>query len=221
MPPSHRALAGADKTCRTAARPLVFGISDPISRTVYAQTANGDDASKQVLFLALLLDSALHRVTARRIASTCLKYGFTRKPISTPRLHISLVGLGVYSEPLATEISRIAATVRFPPLDITLDNALSYRNRDPHPFVLTSEDGLETVRAFYQVLNARLSAEGFVSRKSSFNPHMTLLWDSKLVPKHDLRHPLKWTAREFVLVRSYQGQSRYDIIGRWPLVEAS
>ena len=185
---------------------------------MYSGAGNFGYDSGQILFLAILLDSSLYQVATGRIQRTCREYGFTRQPISADRFHITLKVLGAYSEPLATEISEIAASVRFPAFDIRLDKALSYRNRNPHPFVLTSDAGLDPVRAFYQVLDERLTAGGFASAgKHSFNPHMTLIWDPKMVPVHNLMHPLKWTAQDFALVRSYQGQSRYDIVERWPL----
>jgi 2'-5' RNA ligase len=170
--------------------------------------------------LALLLDPGLHQTATNRIRSTCQKYGFTGTPYAAGRLHLSLLGFGEHHEELAAAVSQVAATIRFPPFEVRLDKALSFRHHPPRcPFVLTSEQGVNEVRVFFQVLHKRFYGDVPGSTKSSaFIPHLTLLWDQKMIPSHALERPLSWTAHDFVLVRSYQGESRYDILGRWPLL---
>ena len=51
---------------------------------------------------------------------------------------------------------------------------------------------------------------------TGFRPHMTLIWASRRVDEYPIV-PIRWTVREFVLVRSHVGQSRHEYIGRWPL----
>jgi len=51
---------------------------------------------------------------------------------------------------------------------------------------------------------------------SSFTPHVTLLYDGRVVTER-LVEPIRWTVREFVLVRSLLGKTRHIVIGRWPL----
>ncbi|ENZ93527.1 2'-5' RNA ligase [Xanthomonas fragariae LMG 25863] len=45
---------------------------------------------------------------------------------------------------------------------------------------------------------------------------MTLLYCNQSLPQRR-RDALAWTVREFALVRSFLGQSRYQIQGRWLL----
>ena len=178
---------------------------------------------REKLFLALLLDPGLYRTAANRIRSPCQKYGFTGTPYAAERLHLSLLDFGDYHADLAAVVTQVAATVRFHPFEIRLDTAMSFSHRPPRcPYVLTSEHGVNQVRAFFWVLHERFCGDVTASARSSgFVPHLTLVWDEKMIPAHALERPLSWTARDFVLVRSYQGESRYDILGRWPLLAAA
>jgi 2'-5' RNA ligase len=45
---------------------------------------------------------------------------------------------------------------------------------------------------------------------------MTLLYDSRYVEARDVP-PLEWPAKDFVLIRSFIGKSRYEMLGRWAL----
>lgn len=170
---------------------------------------------REPLFLAILLDPTMFPVVAKRVGLTCQAHGLTQRPIEPRRLHISLLGFGNYTKRLADDIGEVAALIRFAPIKITLDEAMSFfiRGRRKHPFVLTSARGLDDVRTFFQTLGALFCGPKF---NPTFNPHMTLVWDPKVIPKYTLTKPLSWTAHEFVLVRSYYGKSSHEIVGRWP-----
>ncbi len=171
------------------------------------------------LFLGLLLDEALFRTVTRRVQLSCQKHGLTGKPIAPERLHVSLLSF----DPSDEEVQRIqagAGAFRFPPFELTFDVALSFRNRRATcPFVLTCEHK-GSVHAFHAAVHAWFSEGGEKSKKPSFTPHMTLVWDQKMIPKYVLERPLSWTVRDFALIRSHVGKSRYDILGRWPLLES-
>ena len=47
-------------------------------------------------------------------------------------------------------------------------------------------------------------------------PHLTVGYHPQMVERTEIE-PIRWTAREFALVRSHVGQSRYDILKRWAL----
>src|SRR3954468_3515051 len=105
----------------------LFGISDSTPRALDTRIDEDGGTSNQVLFLGLFLDPPRYHMMARRNALTCQKHSFRGPPIPPSRLHISLHGFGRYSPRRATLISRIAETIHFPPLEITLDKALSYQ----------------------------------------------------------------------------------------------
>ncbi len=176
------------------------------------RAGGGLKVNNENLFLALLLDPALHEAVTRRVRLSARKHDFTGMPVAAERLHISLLNFSPYRESLATKVNAIAAAVRFPPFEITLDAAMSFRiaGRDRQPFVLTGERGVEGIRAFHRTLYDWFFGDDFIGRKPPrITPHLTLLRDRQVVPKHALERPLSWTARDFVLVRSYVGQSRY------------
>ena len=52
--------------------------------------------------------------------------------------------------------------------------------------------------------------------RSSFKPHVTLLYDDGHVPPQTSL-PIGWTVDELVLIHSLVGQSRHIVLGRWPL----
>jgi 2'-5' RNA ligase len=170
--------------------------------------------STQNLFLAVRPSPEECEQIYRRAVLTCRHRNLWGRPISADCLHISLLGFGEYSDHEAALISRVADAIRFPALEITLDRAMSFKNRDRHPFVLTSDEGVEQVRRFYEFLGTRFSDEGSSLRRKPLKPHMTLVWDRKLIDEYEVERPLRWTAREFVLVRSFQGQGRHEIVGR-------
>ena len=49
-----------------------------------------------------------------------------------------------------------------------------------------------------------------------FVPHMTLLYDTRMVAERPIE-PMRLTVRDFALVHSLVGQSRYIELARWPL----
>lgn len=176
--------------------------------------------SEENLFLALMLDPALHESVARRLERSVSVHGFTGRPRGTERLHVSLLGFGSYEERQAKRVRTIADAFCFPSFEIRFDTVMSFRNSGPHPFVLTGQQGVKGVRALYLALHDWFYGDDLEPKKPrSFTPHMTLLYDEKLVLPYTLMSPLSWMVREFVLVRSYVGHSRYDILGRWQLVE--
>lgn len=108
---------------------------------------------------------------------------------------------------------RIGLFRAFPGIDVVLDRALSFRGGDSHPFVLVGGAGLEELRSFHRTLGAALGLS-----TTRFTPHLTVLYDKKLIPEHPIM-PVMWKACEFALVHSYVRLSRYAIIGRWPLTK--
>ena len=72
---------------------------------------------------------------------------------------------------------------------------------------------MEKLRAFHRLLGAALG-----SRTTGFTPHLTVLYDKKLIPEHPIM-PVKWRVSEFALVHSYAGLGRYVIVQRWPLTD--
>lgn len=92
-----------------------------------------------------------------------------------------------------------------------------------HPFVLCASDGCELSqlenlrRGIVEALaHARLSRAQRAKLLKPFNPHMTLRYDCKLVPVHEV-DPIRWTVSRFVLVNSLLGEAVHVPLQAWPL----
>lgn len=81
----------------------------------------------------------------------------------------------------------------------------------------------ERLRELVGGMEAWLRDSGFEIDARPFAPHVTLIRKAKCVPLPDLAPPLEWRVDEFVLVRSTLASegSRYEIIGRWQLLNSN
>lgn len=145
--------------------------------------------------------------------------GLSGKPIGVDRLHVTLHDLGGCEAPPAAVIEAVrqaAATVRVPPFEVVFDRVLSFANRQrQRPFVLCCSAELPDLAAFRSTLGRAL-AEAGVWNDEMKTPHMTLLYDDRLVGERIIA-PIRWTAHEFVLVRSLRGLGRHEVVARLPL----
>ena len=149
--------------------------------------------------------------------------GLQGRPLLTDRLHITLFSLGVYGdgeryEDVIAQACRAAAMVALSPVDIVLDCLQTFqRNSSDQPLVLTGSDGVKLLLRFREELAMALIDSGlrrFV--KSSFNPHMTLLYDTRTIPPRAIA-PVRWTMTEFALVDSLRGRTMHVPLARWQL----
>jgi 2'-5' RNA ligase len=130
-------------------------------------------------------------------------------------LHITLCGIEGADEtrPGAVVGAKHAAwSVCASPFDLTLDR---YESWSPHHVMRPSESpGL---------MRLHRSLEGAVHElvpgfsPSAFAPHMTFLYGEPKAPPGFLNEPITWTVEDFVLVRSFQGETRYECLGRYRL----
>lgn len=118
----------------------------------------------------------------------------------------------------AAAASRAAASLRAEPFEINLDEIASFSGRpDKRPLVLKSTQGNQSLYAFREKLGRELTRVGLgrcVSR--GFEPHVTLAYAPTLVAAESVE-PVRWTVRDFVLIHSLLGQTRYIELGRWTL----
>ncbi len=171
------------------------------------------------LFFALRPDeSATSEIELRR-QDLCSKHGLRGKPITIDRLHITLHFLGVFPgvpRNVATLASEAAASIRVAPFEVRLDCVKSFPGKAGRPLVLGSVNRLPDLMDFQKILDHALTKVGLRNRMRTFTPHLTLLYDKHHVKESSV-DPVRWTAREFVLVRSLYSQSRHETLARWPL----
>ncbi len=72
--------------------------------------------------------------------------------------------------------------------------------------------------ALYSAIHQALADALIVGRREPIiKPHVTMLRDRRATPTEFIT-PVRWWVREFVLIDSLYGESRHEILGRWPLI---
>lgn len=178
----------------------------------------GSDIPTERLFFAVLPDP----LTAERVAELAEglrdEHGLEGHPLACERLHITLHHVGDYAglpPSLLAKMRQAAGRVRMPEFEVCFDQVGSFAGNRQNPFVLRSEYGAELLTGLHEELARCLQGVGGKT-DPRFTPHMTLLYDKRRMPIQPVQ-PLRWFVREFVLIRSFLGQSRYQLEGRWQL----
>jgi len=144
-------------------------------------------------------------------------------PISIDGLHLSLCPIGKperLRQPLESALLAAAGEVHAVGFIATLDSAMRFSAKDGQfPFVLCADTA--TTESALQLRKAIAAAQAHVglhvSGVSSFLPHVTLLQGHAVDAIEESISPIHWRVHEFVLIRSFFGHSKNEVIGRWPL----
>jgi 2'-5' RNA ligase len=144
-------------------------------------------------------------------------------PVGTDDLHLSLCPMGKperLRQPLESALLAAAGEVRAMGFVATLDSAMRFSAKDGQfPFVLCADTA--TTASALQLRKAIAAAQARVGLQvggvSSFLPHVALLQGHAVDTIEESITLIHWHVHEFVLIRSFFGQSRYEVIGRWPL----
>ena len=172
------------------------------------------------LFFAIVpdLNTALH---IERLAQRLrVEHGLKGKPLPTAHFHVTVHFIGIHDtffERVASWAQAAASTISMPAFDVAFDHAASFhRTARDRPVVLLGSDGVAALKEFHGVLGATLAKAGLNLKLSSFTPHLTLLYDKLEVTERTIE-PVRWTAREFVLIDSRVGRAQHVQLARWPL----
>jgi RNA 2',3'-cyclic 3'-phosphodiesterase len=144
-------------------------------------------------------------------------------PAGIESLHLSLCPMGRperLRQPLESALLAAAGEVRAKSFVATLDSAMRFSAKDGQfPFVLCADTATtESALQLRKAIAAAQSCVGLqVSGVSSFLPHVTLLKGNAVDAIEESITSIHWHVHEFVLIRSFFGQSRHEVIGRWPL----
>jgi RNA 2',3'-cyclic 3'-phosphodiesterase len=148
-------------------------------------------------------------------------YGLNGRLIEPERLHVSLHAIGLYDGIPNHSVERAyeaGAMVSISPFPLVFDRVVSFDNkREKRPLVLRPGYDLASLFTLHYVLGEamkRTGVGGYVT--SRFTPHMTLLYDGRVVRERPIE-PIRMDVQDFVLVHSLVGQSRYIELARWPL----
>ena len=168
------------------------------------------------LFLGICPDSRTAgelNALAHRLA---IGHELRGRAICARRLHATVhhIGDGVGVDASTVELAkRAAADVAMPPFRVEFNTVRSFRNG---AFVLCGDEGVAGLETLQQQVGRLMENAGLGKSFQDYTPHVTLLWDSHLVPEHPIT-PVGWWVRDFVLIRSLLGQSRYEFLARFPL----
>lgn len=145
------------------------------------------------------------------------------------RLHVTVAPVGKpdrLQQPLESALIAAGDAVQMHCFDVTLDSAMRFSHQAEDgrfPFVLCADaPTIQSALSLRRSLADAQYAQGLrVAGISSYLPHVALLHGRGIDRVEQRIPPISWTAREFVLVRSYFDQFRYEIVARWPLAPAA
>lgn len=145
--------------------------------------------------------------------------------VNIDRLHVTVTPIGKpdrLQQPLEGALLAAGAAVHIKSFEVTLDSAMRFSNPDGDgrfPFVLCADTPtVKSALTLRKSLAEAQYAEGLhVAGVSIYLPHVTLLHGQAIDAFEQPIPPISWQAREFVLIRSFFGQSRHEVMARWPL----
>jgi len=190
---------------------------------VHSSYAGGSAPYRQFtdrLFFAIFPDAGTAGRIARLAWELRLRHGFRSRPLAPERFHVSLHHVGDYfalpQEAVAAACAT-ASTVAAPRFKVAFNGAESFRGRpDSRPFVLRGDDGIVGLLMLQQALGAVMEEAGLGHHAGHYTPHLTLMYGDRLVADQPV-DPVDWIVREFVLVHSLLGRSRYVRLASFPL----
>jgi len=144
-------------------------------------------------------------------------------PVSAECLHLALCPVGRAEQlagPLESALLAAGEAVAAQEFSASFDLVLRLSARDGQfPLVACGDqmttDAALTVR---KAIAEAQAAHGLrVGAVSSFLPHVELMQGPAMDAIQEPVPPISWRVSEFVLVRTFFGQSRHAIVGRWRL----
>jgi tRNA(adenine34) deaminase len=173
------------------------------------------------LFFAVMPDAPAAEQIAGLAEGLRDEFSLKGRPLQLERFHITLHHLGDYAgirQDIVAAAVDAASKVEVPSFEVSLDRAGSLGGRAQRkPFVLRGGRGVADLVGLQQALGAALKTTILGSWvHANFTPHVTLLYDEKLVEEQPVA-PVHWKVREFLLIHSLLGQTQYVVLGRWRL----
>ena len=146
-----------------------------------------------------------------------------KSPVETDRLHLMLSPPGrseKLRQSLESALVAAASEVHAPCFELALDSVMRLSARDgQHPLVLCADDAstASALKLRKAIAEAQQRVGLIVPAVSLYLPHVVLLHGRSIVAIHESIPPIGWIVREFVLIRCFFGQSRYEVVRRWAL----
>jgi len=143
------------------------------------------------------------------------------RPMAPQRLHVSVKSVGVDERPMDDWAERAAAAVgrvRFPTFMLAFNRLAAFGGgREQRALVLRGDEGVLGVDLLRAAIHeALVKARLTPRRQPAFEAHVTLVRGAYDGPELFIA-PVAWWVREFVLIHSFVGETRYEVAGRFPL----
>ncbi|WP_165187471.1 2'-5' RNA ligase family protein [Caulobacter soli] len=172
------------------------------------------------LFLAIFPDPATAAEIAQRADALRAAHQLSGRPLAFERFHITLHHLGDHAgvrRDIVEMASEAAGAMTTLPFEVVFDRAASFNNGGNNPLVLQGGEGLEALKAFQRDLGLAMARAGLGKRvDKSFTPHVTMLYDKRLVAEQAIP-PIRWTVGGFSLIHSLLGRTEHVSLGSWTL----
>lgn len=165
------------------------------------------------LFFALWPDQPLRRELTRIQAWLPVR----GRRVYPEDLHVTLVFLGEASLEQRACAEQVAEMTRGRAFDLALDHLGSW----PRAGILWcgAAQVPGPLLGLVHGLQEGLRACAFTPESRPYVPHVTLARQARPLPAQPLAPPLIWSARDFALVASRQGEPpHYQVLRRWPLL---
>ena len=136
--------------------------------------------------------------------------------MAAERLHITSFILDdrrAVSDELLGRLRTVGGALRLAPFDLTLDRVVGSRRS-----IALRPGGRNAGLAGLHRRLAELARGASLAERADyrFSPHLTLGYrDGE--PFQQRIAPIGWRADELVLIHSYLGRTRHEVVGRWPL----
>ncbi|UGQ48784.1 2'-5' RNA ligase family protein [Massilia endophytica] len=140
-------------------------------------------------------------------------HGVTGKRIAPERLHISLDAVDAS---MVEEACLAADSVRLPAIEVHLDAAMTFSGGAIVLAGAKGAQGMNGVRHLRTTLGCAMADRGF-KLKSSYEPHMTLGYDTRNSIGPVAIEPVVFKVAELTLVKSHVGLTRHDVVRSWTL----
>lgn len=174
------------------------------------------------LFFAVMPDPRAAEAIAQTADRSRRMHAISAAPLRTDRFHVTLIHIGDFAglpRGVVADTLRVGEDTAAPPFEVTFDRAASFSGAAQRkPFVLQGGEGLDDLRAFRRSLWDRLIRAGVKPlSRIEFNPHVTLLYHPASIAGQPVE-PVRWTVDELLLIHSELGRTKYNVLGRWPLI---
>ena len=173
------------------------------------------------LFFALMPDAAALQAIGRVVEELRSSKAVRGRWTAASKYHVTAYFLGDHAtaEPVIRAACNAAPGVAFAPFSFTFDRVATFRGRHQVPCALRcTAESENLLTALWQQLRAALAQMPIDHEHDRrYVPHLTIAYADRMIEPPIPITPIQASVSEFVLVDSFIGQDRHEVVARWPL----